>query len=221
PKSSQLAAASAVQIDISPARLGANALGSNDGRGRALNPLTGRPYSPEIVNQGDFARVLAEFWADGPTSETPPGHWNVIANNVSDSPNFIKSIGGGTNVVDDLEWDVKVYFALNAAVHEAACACWAAKRAYDGWRPISAIRYLGGLGQSTDPGLPRYNANGLPLITNLIELVSSSSVASGRHAGLTPGKIAVLSWPGPPTNSVNQHSGVKWIHADAWIPYQR
>ena len=114
-----------------------------------------------------------------------------------------------------------MYFALNAAVHEAACACWAAKRAYDGWRPISAIRYLCGLGQSTDPGLPKYNANGLPLITNLIELVSTSSVASGRHAGLTPGKIAVLSWPGPPTNSVNQHSGVKWIDADTWIPYQR
>jgi len=87
--------------------------------------------------------------------------------------------------------------------------------------PSVPIRYLGGLGQSTDPGLPMYNANGLPLITNLIELVSTSSVASGRHAGLTPGKIAVLSWPGPPTNSVNQHSGVKWIHADTWIPYQR
>ena len=31
----------------------------------------------------------------------------------------------------------------------------------------------------------------------------------------------MLSWPGPPTNSVNQHSGVKWIHADTWLPYQR
>ena len=33
---------------------------------------------------GDFARVMAEFWADGPKSETPPGHWNVLANLVSD-----------------------------------------------------------------------------------------------------------------------------------------
>ena len=91
----------------------------------------------------------------------------------------MKRIAGAGPVVDDLEWDVKMYFALNAAVHEAACACWAAKRAYDGWRPISAVRYLGGLGQSTDPGLPKYNANGLPLITNLIELVSTSSVTLG------------------------------------------
>src|SRR3989454_7509841 len=112
---------------------------------------------------------------------------------VADHPLTVKRIGGAGPDVDDLEWDVKMYFALNAALHEAACACWAVKRAYDGWRPISAIRYLGGLGQSTDPGLPKYNANGLPLITNLIELVSTSSVASGRHAGLTPGKIAVLS----------------------------
>ncbi|PYI82641.1 MAG: hypothetical protein DME26_16945, partial [Verrucomicrobia bacterium] len=116
---------------------------------------------------------------------------------------------------------VKMYFALNAGVHDAACACWAAKRDYDGWRPISIVRYLGGLGQSTNPGVPSYNTNGLPLITNQIELVTSSSVASGRHAGLTPGKIAVLGWPGPPANSATQHSGVKWIHADTWIPYQR
>jgi len=51
--------------------------------------------------------------------------------------------------------------------------------------------------------------------------VNASTVASGRHAGLTPGKIAVLSWPGPPADPVRQHSGVKWIHADTWIPYQR
>ena len=51
-----------------------------------MNPATGEPYAPDIVPRGDFERVLAEFWADGPRSETPPGHWNVIANQVSDSP---------------------------------------------------------------------------------------------------------------------------------------
>ncbi|KAF0190954.1 MAG: hypothetical protein FD165_2193 [Gammaproteobacteria bacterium] len=38
-------------------------------------------------------RVLAEFWADGPSSETPPGHWNTLANCVSDHP-LVESIGG-------------------------------------------------------------------------------------------------------------------------------
>src|SRR5205807_10211090 len=94
----------------------------------------------------------------------PPGHWHVLANYVADKPLTVKKIGGTGPVVDELEWDVKAYFAINAAVHEAACACWGAKRYYDGWRPISAIRYLGGLGQSSDPAQASYNANGLPLI---------------------------------------------------------
>src|SRR5207244_4066597 len=84
--------------------------------------------------------------------------------------------------VDDREWDVKVYFALNAAVHEAACAAWSLKRYYDGWRPITAIRYMGGLGQSSSPASPSYNTNGLPLVTNLIELVTTATAAAGsRH----------------------------------------
>src|SRR5206468_1685572 len=141
---------------------------------------------------------------------------NVLANYIADNPLTVKRIAGTGPVLDDLQWDVKMYFSLNAALHEAACACWAAKRAYDGWRPLSAVRYLGGLGQSTDSSRPSYNKNGLPLITNVIELVTSATTLSGRHAGLTPGKIAVLAWPGPPTDFVHQHSGVKWIHAENW-----
>jgi hypothetical protein len=33
-----------------------------------------------MVKRSDYFRVLAEFWADGPTSETPPGHWHAMAN---------------------------------------------------------------------------------------------------------------------------------------------
>jgi hypothetical protein len=220
-RSSQLTPDDGVTMDISPASFGNNPLGTNDGTGRTNNPVTGLPYTPNIVKRGDFARVLAEFWADGPSSETPPGHWNLIANNVADSPGFVRQIGGVGPVVDNLEWDVKVYFAINAALHDAACAAWGAKRYYDGWRPLTAVRYLGGHGQSTDPTLPSYSTNGLPLITNLIELVTVQSVASGRHAGLTPGKIAIFTWPGPPTNPATQYSGVKWIHADNWITYQK
>ena len=144
--------------------------------------------------------MLAEFWADGPSSETPPGHWNVIANTVADDARFVKRIGGSGPVVDDLEWDVKVYFALNAAVHDAACAAWSLKRYYDGWRPISAVRYMATQGQSSDPALASYHPDGLPLISNLIELVTSATAApGGRHPGLTPGKIAIFAWPGPPT----------------------
>jgi hypothetical protein len=220
-RSSELTPDDGVTLDISPGAFGNSSLGTNDGHGHTNNPATGLPYAPDVVKRGDFARVLAEFWADGPNSETPPGHWNVLGNAVGDSTNFIKRIGGAGPVVDDLEWDVKLYFALNAAVHEAACAAWSLKRYYDGWRPISAVRYLGLLGQSSDLGLPSYHTNGLPLITNLIELVTTATTNSGHHAGLTPGKIALLAWPGQPTNPATSYQGVKWIHADSWVPYQR
>src|SRR5262245_41553117 len=136
-----------VRIDISPASWGNSPLGTNDGHGYAVNPVTGAPYTPQLVRRGDFARVLAEFWADGPSSETPPGHWNALANFVADNTSFVKRIGGVGPVVDDLEWDVKVYFALNAAVHEAACAAWSLKRFYGGGRPSEYCRVMGPLVQ--------------------------------------------------------------------------
>lgn len=218
--SSELSSDDDVTVDISPASFGNNTLGKNDGQGRSLNPITGQPYTPNIVKRGDYTRALTEFWADGPSSETPPGHWNSIANNVSDHPLIVKKVGGTGPVVDALEWDVKLYFSLNASLHEAACAAWSVKRFYDAWRPLTAVRFLGELGQSTSPALPSYNPKGLPIITNLIELVSASSVASGRHAGLTPGKIALHCWPGETPQRITPN-GVRWLHADVWTTYQR
>ena len=55
-----------VEWDISPASMGNNPLGSNSGTGYDVNPVTGTPYTPQFVPRGDYARVLAEFWADGP-----------------------------------------------------------------------------------------------------------------------------------------------------------
>jgi len=218
--SSQLGIEDGVTVDISPNAIGNNTLGANDGRGYTTNPVTGQPYAPNIVLRGDYTRALTEYWADGPSSETPPGHWNSIANRVSDQMTVYR-IGGTGNPVDRLEWDVKLYFALNAAVFDAGCAAWSIKRHYNAWRPISAIRYCGGLGQSSDSSLPSYHTNGLPLVAGLIELVTEATVNSGHHAGLTPGKIAVLSWPGQPEFPAEQTSGVKWVHAEDWMTYQK
>jgi len=218
--SSQLTTADGITVDISPATIGNNTLGANDGTGYTVNPVTGQPYTPSIVLRGDFTRALTEFWADGPSSETPPGHWNSIANHVSDDMTVFR-IGGTGPVVDRLEWDVKLYFALNAAVFDAGCAAWSVKRYYNGWRPLSAIRHCGGLGQSSDPSLPSYHPSGLLLVPDLIELVTDATVASGRHAGLTPGKIAVFCWPGQPESPQDETSGVRWLHAEDWMTYQK
>jgi len=221
--SSRLDPASNEMIDISPASLGGNSLGANDGRGRRLNPVTGEAYAPEIVKVADFGRVVAEFWADGPNSETPPGHWNVLANLVSDELAPDLRIGARGAPVDRLEWDVKLYLALNGAVHDAAIAAWGLKGYYDSSRPISLIRYMGGLGQSSDPSLPSYNPAGLPLVDGLIELVTDETTAPGeRHAALAghEGEIAVRSWTGTPEDPTTQTGGVGWILAVDWIPYQ-
>ncbi len=210
-------------IDVSPGARGNNTLGSNDGNGRPLNPATGQPYPSDVVNEGDFARVMAEFWADGPKSETPPGHWNVLANLVSDERSPDLRIGGTGSVLDRLEWDVKLYFALNGGVHDAAIAAWGLKGDYDGTRPISMIRYMGGLGQSSDPTGPSYNPEGLPLVPGLVEVVTKETTAPGqRHAALAghEGEIAIRAWSGNPADPKTQIGGVKWILAVDWVPYQ-
>jgi len=171
---------------------------------------------------GDYARALAEFWADGPKSETPPGHWNVLANEVSDALDE-HQIGGTGPEIGRLEWDVKLYFALNAAVHDAAVAAWGLKGYYDSARPISMIRYMGGKGQSSDPHGASYDPDGLPLEPGLVEVITKESSAPGeRHAALADhvGEIAIRTWKGFPEDPTAEASGVGWILAVDWVPYQ-
>ncbi len=229
--SSQLDPNDGVMIDISPASRGKSPFGTYTQVGYTVNPATGQPYTPQIVKQADFARVMAEFWADGPHSNAPPGHWNELRNYVTDRMETLgipKRIGGTGPVVSDLEWDVKGMFALNGGLHDAAIAAWNHKGVYDTSRPISFIRYMGQLGQSSDPSGPSYNPNGLPLVPGLIEVITPETTAPGqRHANLAgnEGKIAVLSWKGAvsgvaPFDDPSEIGGVGWILAEKWMPYQ-
>jgi hypothetical protein len=222
--SSELDPRDGVTEDISPASLGDDTLGTNDGHGYVTNPVTGQPYAPEVVPRADYQRALAEYWADGPSSETPPGHWNLIANAVSDTPGFEHRFAGQGQELDRLEWDVKLYFVLNGALHDAAIAAWGLKGYYDSVRPISMIRYMGGLGQSSDPNGPSYDPAGLPLEPGLVEVITRKSSAPGqRHAKLRAyiGQIAIRAWRGFPDDPESQTSGVGWIRAVEWVPYQR
>jgi hypothetical protein len=223
-RSSELDPTDRKLIDISPASMGNNSLGTNDGEGYASNPVTGERYEPNVVHRGDFVRALTEFWADGPRSETPPGHWNTLANTVVDSPGFERRLGGQGDVLDPLEWDVKMYLALNGAVHDAAVAAWGAKGHYDSARPISMIRYMGGLGQSSDPDAAAYHPDGLPLVAGLVEVITPESSAPGqRHAHLAEhvGQIAIRAWTGNPEDPETEAAGVDWIRAVDWVPYQQ
>lgn len=75
-------------------------------------------------------KVIAEFWADGPRTESPPGHWNQIAQDIA-----LREAHG-------IDEDAKLFFALNAAVFDAGVATWEAKYHYEYIRPQSAIRDL-------------------------------------------------------------------------------
>src|SRR3970282_2167137 len=62
-----------VTIDVGPGGLGRNSLGTNDGNGHDQNPATGKPYPPNPVLRGDYARALAALRADGARSGAPRG----------------------------------------------------------------------------------------------------------------------------------------------------
>lgn len=227
-----------VMIDISPASVGNNTdypvdipglrdfynlfEGGDYGQGRPVNPKTGMPYQPQLVPRGDYTRILAEFWADGPSSETPPGHWFTILNYVNDQPGLIKRVRGMGPLCDQLEWDVKSYFALGGAMHDAAIAAWSIKGYYDSSRPVSAIRGMAERGQCTDPNLPRYHPAGLPLIPGYIEQVQAGDPLQGP-TGQYIGEIKLKTWKGPNfiKNPATDVAGVGWILAKNWWPYQR
>lgn len=196
--------------------------GGDAGQGHALNPITNQPYAPQIVKRGDYARVLAEFWADGLDSETPPGHWFEIYNHVSDDPLFVKKWAGQGAVLDDLEYDVKAYLTMGGAMHDAAIAAWGHKGWYDYVRPVSAIRYMADHGQSSDTSLANYSPKGIPLIPGLIEVVQVGDTLAGT-SNENVGKIKLYTWRGPTyiTNPLTDMSGVGWILAERWWPYQR
>jgi hypothetical protein len=80
-------------------------------------------------NLTERQKVTAEYWADGPRSEFPPGHWALIAQVLSRKRGH------------SLDYDVKLFFALGNALMDASIAAWAAKYKWDFVRPITAIRH--------------------------------------------------------------------------------
>lgn len=213
-------------IDISPSSIGNNTLGTNDGHGYTVNPKTGKPYQKQVVKRGDYYRVLAEFWADGPFSEAPPGHWNVLLNYVSDHPEFARRWKGQGPVLDRLEWDVKSYLTMNGAMHDSAIAAWGAKGYYDSARPLTAIRFMGWKGQCNDTYAVNYNKYGFILKPGFVEQITRQTTrVGGRHEALAgkEGKIALYAWRGPKFINATEkgYAGVGWIAAEDWWPYQR
>ncbi|GAA3565284.1 hypothetical protein GCM10022395_14600 [Snuella lapsa] len=196
--------------------------GGDIGNGHNLNPITNQAYVEQIVPRGDYTRVLAEFWADGPDSETPPGHWFVLLNYINDHPLIQKKFEGNGSVLSDIEWEVKSYFILGGAMHDAAIAAWGIKGWYDYIRPISAIRYMAGKGQSSETNMDNFDIDGMPLMDGFVEVVGEEDSLAGDN-GENVGKIKLYAWRGHSyiQDAETDEAGVGWILAENWWPYQR
>ncbi|MCC6992099.1 MAG: vanadium-dependent haloperoxidase [Acidobacteria bacterium] len=166
----------------------------------------------------DREKAIAEYWADGPNTETPPGHWGLLAQAVAARDHH--TLGD----------DVIMYFALANALLDASIAVWDAKTTYDYVRPISAIRFLfagqtiaawGGPGQGTrlirgetfqpyiaTPAFAEYTSGhsgfsaaaaavltaytGSPLFNGSVTIRAGSSLT---EPGRAPAVDVTLTWP--------------------------
>jgi hypothetical protein len=82
------------------------------------------------ANLTDTQKAIAEYWADGPKSELPPGHWDLLAEAVSRRDHYT------------LDQDTQLFFALTNAIFDAGIVAWDNKRTFDSERPVTAVRYL-------------------------------------------------------------------------------
>lgn len=78
----------------------------------------------------DQQKTIAEYWADGPRSELPPGHWTLFATAVSERDNH------------NMGQDTKMFMAVSNAQLDASIATWGYKVDFDYVRPVTAIREL-------------------------------------------------------------------------------
>jgi uncharacterized protein DUF6851 len=97
------------------------------------------------ANLTDMQKMIAEYWANGPRTELPPGHWALFGEFVSRRDN---------HAVDE---DAKMFFALTNAIFDAGIAAWDTKQAFDSVRPVTSIPLP--LSWSTDQGLASFSGD--------------------------------------------------------------
>jgi hypothetical protein len=107
---------------------------------------------------------IALFWADGAGTETPPGHWNSIAQ--------IIAAGQGNT----LEENARLFALLNIAMADAAICAWDAKYTFHFWRPVTAINFAE----------PELNWASFIVTPPFPDYVSGHSTFSGAAATVLP-----------------------------------
>lgn len=78
----------------------------------------------------EYETLTAPFWADDLGSATPPGHWNVIAQDLARRNKL------------SVPETARLFALLNFACADAGISCWDTKFFYRLWRPETAIREI-------------------------------------------------------------------------------
>jgi hypothetical protein len=78
----------------------------------------------------EYQTLSSPFWADDLGSCTPPGHWNMIAQDLARRNNL--------SIPDT----ARLFALLNMAEADAGISCWDTKFFYNTWRPETAIREI-------------------------------------------------------------------------------
>lgn len=143
--------------------------------------LTSQEWADAYNEVKDYGRIdstlrsadqkqIARFWADGPGTYTPPGHWNQIA------------VQAAQQVGNSLLDNARLFAQLNVAMADAAIVSWNAKYAFEFWRPITAIQAGDTDGNAATIADPDWT----PLIIspNFPEYTSGHSTFSGAAAAV-------------------------------------
>jgi hypothetical protein len=96
--------------------------------GTCCSPVDIETALADTSNLDDVKKAKAEYWADGPRTEFPPGHGAVFAQALSRKRGH------------SLDTDVKMFFALGNAMLDSSIAAWREKYKWDFVRPVTAIR---------------------------------------------------------------------------------
>lgn len=78
----------------------------------------------------EYETMTAPFWSDDLGTATPPGHWNVIAQDIARSRKL------------SVPECARLFALLTIANADAGISCWDTKFYYRTWRPESGIREL-------------------------------------------------------------------------------
>src|SRR5438876_6532405 len=146
---------------------------------KALGALVGSTRTEEQT-------LIALFWADGAGTETPPGHWNSIA----------QIIGAGLPSgppSNTLEQNARLFALLNLAMADGAICAWDAKYTFHNWRPVTAIRNADTDGNpATDPDTAWDSFIVTPPFPDYVSGHSTFSAAAATVLGLFYGTENLL-----------------------------